>query len=50
MERYIEAHADGSFSHGICFDCYRTIAKPELEELEARFPGNVSQAISRAPC
>ncbi|MFH1569868.1 MAG: response regulator [Gemmatimonadota bacterium] len=49
VERYIEAHADVSFSHGICPDCYRTIVKPELEELEARFPTPRSDGPDRTP-
>ena len=34
VEGYIEAHADVSFSHGICPDCYTNIVEPQLEELK----------------
>ena len=34
VEGYIERHADVSFSHGICPDCYTTIVEPQLKELE----------------
>ncbi len=34
VEGYIEEHADVSFSHGICPDCYTTIVEPQLKELE----------------
>ena len=36
VEGYIERHADVSFSHGICPDCYATIVEPQLAQLEAR--------------
>ena len=35
VEGYIEDHADVSFSHGICPDCYTSIVEPQLAELEA---------------
>jgi len=35
VEGYIEEHADVSFSHGICPDCYTSIVEPQLEKLEA---------------
>ncbi len=38
MESYIENHADVSFSHCICPDCYTTIVEPQLAELEAELP------------
>lgn len=34
VEGYIEEHADVSFSHGICPDCYISIVEPQLKELE----------------
>ena len=34
VEGYIEDHADVSFSHGICPDCYAEIVEPQLAELE----------------
>ena len=38
VEGYIEDHADVSFSHCICPDCYTTIVEPQLAELEAELP------------
>lgn len=38
VEGYIEDHADVSFSHGICPDCYTSIVEPQLAELEAQLP------------
>lgn len=32
LERYMSEHTDAQFSHGICPDCFETIAKPEMEE------------------
>jgi phosphoserine phosphatase RsbU/P len=40
VEGYIEDHADVSFSHGICPDCYSSIVEPQLAELEAQLPQN----------
>ena len=34
VEGYIEEHANVSFSHGICPDCYTSIVEPELWELK----------------
>lgn len=36
VEGYIEEHADVSFSHGICPDCYTSIVEPQLADLEAQ--------------
>jgi DNA-binding response OmpR family regulator len=36
VERYIEDHAQVSFSHGICPDCYENVVVPELEEFKQR--------------
>ncbi len=38
VEGYIEEHADVSFSHGICPDCYDSIVEPQLAELESNLP------------
>ena len=35
VEGYIEEHADVSFSHGICPDCYANIVEPQLQQLYA---------------
>ena len=40
VEGYIEEHADVSFSHGICPDCYTSIVEPQLAELEAQVSPN----------
>lgn len=34
VEAYIEDHADVSFSHGICPDCYVSIVEPQLAKLD----------------
>ncbi|SDT97029.1 Response regulator receiver domain-containing protein [Verrucomicrobium sp. GAS474] len=34
LERYISSKTDAKFSHGICPDCYETVVKKELEEME----------------
>ena len=39
VEGYIEDHADVSFSHGICPDCYTNIVEPQLEQLKNTDPG-----------
>jgi len=36
VEAYITAHADVSFSHGVCPDCYEQHVKPEIEAVKAR--------------
>lgn len=36
IERYISAHSQAQFSHGMCPDCFREHALPELEALDAR--------------
>ena len=33
IERYISSHAEVSFSHGICPDCYNIHVKPMLQQL-----------------
>jgi sigma-B regulation protein RsbU (phosphoserine phosphatase) len=38
VEGYIEDHADVSFSHGICPDCYTNIVEPQLEQLKNSGP------------
>jgi phosphoserine phosphatase RsbU/P len=35
VESYIEEHSGAEFTHGVCPQCYDTIVKPELEQLEA---------------
>lgn len=32
VEAYVTAHTRAHFSHGICPDCYKNIAEPQLEE------------------
>ena len=32
VERYITAHSEAKFSHGICPQCYESVVKPLLEE------------------
>ncbi len=34
VEHYLTAHSDAQFSHGICPDCYETVIKPQLAELD----------------
>jgi phosphoserine phosphatase RsbU/P len=32
LDKYVAAHTDTQFSHGICPDCYEKVVKPELNE------------------
>lgn len=32
VENYISEHSEVTFSHGICPDCYKKLARPELEK------------------
>ena len=41
VESYISSHADVSFSHGVCPDCYEQKVKPELEQMRAKLAGNL---------
>ena len=34
VDNYISANADVHFTHGICPDCYQSIAKPQLDLLK----------------
>jgi len=34
IESFLTERTDAHLSHGICPECYRTIVKPELEELK----------------
>ncbi|MBM4167245.1 MAG: response regulator [Ignavibacteria bacterium] len=36
IEEYIIHHSEAKFSHGICPDCYETIAKPQIDELKRK--------------
>jgi DNA-binding response OmpR family regulator len=36
IEAYITHHSEATFSHGICPDCYETIAKPQIDELKRK--------------
>jgi phosphoserine phosphatase RsbU/P len=35
VESYIEEHSEAEFTHGVCPQCYDTIVKPELAQLQA---------------
>jgi CheY-like chemotaxis protein len=41
VESYISSHADVSFSHGVCPDCYEQRVKPELEAIRGKIAGKV---------
>jgi sigma-B regulation protein RsbU (phosphoserine phosphatase) len=35
VESYIAEHSEAEFTHGVCPQCYDTIVKPEIEQLQA---------------
>jgi sigma-B regulation protein RsbU (phosphoserine phosphatase) len=36
VENYLAQHADVTFSHGICPDCYRDVVQPQLDQRSSR--------------
>lgn len=36
VELYIAEHSDAEFTHGVCPQCYDTIVKPEMAQLQVR--------------
>ena len=45
VEGYIEDHADVSFSHGICPDCYTNIVEPQLKQLKSPSDSDESTSL-----
>jgi phosphoserine phosphatase RsbU/P len=38
VEKYIGAHSDVQFTHGICPDCWKNVVAPQLEEMGIQVP------------